>query len=91
LKAQKVLEAERQEAKPEEKAVELEAAPSPLLGGPKVPDFRGKTMLAVLRESAERGMEVETSGHGKARAQEPAPGTILPRGGRVRVKFAVAP
>jgi cell division protein FtsI (penicillin-binding protein 3) len=74
---------------PEEK--KEETAPSPLLTGPKVPDFRGKTLLSVLRESAERGMEVETSGHGKAREQQPAPGTILPRGARVRVRFSVTP
>jgi hypothetical protein len=76
-------------AEPEEK--KEEAAPGPILTGPKVPDFRGKTLLAVLRESAERGMEVETSGNGKAREQQPSPGAILPRGARVRVRFSVTP
>lgn len=78
------------QAEPQGKKLE-QAAPSPLLAGPKVPDFRGKTLLTVLRESAERGMEVETSGHGKAREQQPAPGAILPQGARVRVRFSVTP
>lgn len=88
--AEKIKE-EKPPAQAEPGETKEEAAPSPLLTGPKVPDFRGKTLLAVLRESAERGMEVETSGQGMAREQQPAPGAILPRGARVRVRFSVTP
>jgi cell division protein FtsI (penicillin-binding protein 3) len=69
----------------------LPPPPSPLLFGPKVPDFRGKAVLAVLRESAALGLPVEIVGRGKAKVQKPEPGTILPNGGRVQVEFTSAP
>jgi len=72
----------------EEAALELEMGPE--LVGPKVPDFRGKSMVAVLRESAELGLQVETVGRGQARQQKPSPGTILPAGATIRVQFSVA-
>ncbi len=74
----------------ESKPNTTETHASPVLTGRRVPDFRGKALLAVLRESAEKGIEVETSGHGNAHEQQPAPGEILPMGSRVRVKFSVA-
>ena len=58
--------------------------------GPKVPDFRGMTLRGVLEESSARGMPVETLGApdvGLVRNQDPAAGTILPPGERVRVEF----
>lgn len=58
------------------------------LVGPAVPDFRGMTLRAVLEESAATGLQVELQGSGLARNQEPPPGTILPRGARVRVQFS---
>jgi membrane peptidoglycan carboxypeptidase len=58
------------------------------LTGPKVPDFRGMALRSVLEESAARGLELEVSGSGMARSQEPAPGMILPPGERVRVQFS---
>jgi len=57
------------------------------LVGPKVPDFRGMTLRGVLEESAATGVQIEVSGNGLARNQEPAAGSILPRGSRVRVQF----
>ncbi|MBI4889499.1 MAG: hypothetical protein HY821_02665, partial [Acidobacteria bacterium] len=77
------------EAQKEEKPAVEQSTASPILTGRLVPDFRGKALLAVLRESAERGIEIETSGHGSAREQQPPPGAILPMGRRVRVKFSV--
>ncbi len=62
--------------------------PSRDLWGPRVPDFYGKTMRAVLEETAELGLAVEVTGSGVARAQAPIAGSILPHGGRVRVVFA---
>lgn len=53
-----------------------------------VPDFRGKTMRAVLEESLEKGFEVTVEGSGVARAQLPLPGGRLLQGQRIRVIFA---
>jgi cell division protein FtsI (penicillin-binding protein 3) len=75
---------------PQDKA-EPELAPSAgrvYVAGPRVPDFRGKPMIAVMRESAARGMDVELVGSGVAREQKPAPGTILPAGEKIHVEFA---
>lgn len=69
------------EAEPAEQA-------SPWLAGPQVPDFRGMPLVAVLRRSAELGIEVEVVGTGKAHRQTPSPGGVLPARSRVRVEFA---
>jgi membrane peptidoglycan carboxypeptidase len=58
------------------------------LTGRQVPDFRGMTLRSVLEESAARGLQLEVSGSGLARGQEPAPGAVLPPGERVRVQFS---
>jgi len=58
------------------------------LTGPKVPNFRGMTLRAVLEESAATGVEIEVSGNGLARNQEPPAGSILAPGTRVRVQFS---
>ena len=58
------------------------------VAGPRVPDFRGKPMIAVMHESAARGVDVELVGSGVAREQRPAPGTILAAGERIHVEFA---
>lgn len=77
--------AEAKEPEPEEPA----APPAvELLAGPRVPDFRGKNVLAVLRESATLHLPVEIVGRGIARDQKPGPGEILPAGGKVQVEFA---
>lgn len=57
------------------------------LVGPKVPNFRGMTLRAVLEESAATGVQIEVLGNGLARNQEPPAGSILAPGGRVRVQF----
>lgn len=56
--------------------------------GPKVPNFQGKTKRQVMEESSALGVRVEIAGAGIARRQEPAPGSILRPGERVRVRFA---
>jgi cell division protein FtsI (penicillin-binding protein 3) len=58
-----------------------------LVEGPRVPDFQGMTMRAVLAKSAAEGWRVETIGRGIARGQEPVPGTMVPAEKRVRVLF----
>jgi cell division protein FtsI (penicillin-binding protein 3) len=57
------------------------------LVGPKVPNFRGMTLRAVLEESAATGVQIEVLGNGLARNQEPPAGSILAPGARVRVQF----
>jgi cell division protein FtsI (penicillin-binding protein 3) len=64
------------------------ADPGPADAGPKVPNFRGKTMRAVVEEASAIGLPVLLDGSGIARAQIPAPGTVLHAGERVRVQFA---
>ena len=56
--------------------------------GPKVPDFYGKTLQAVMQESSRLGVPVLVTGSGIVRAQTPAAGGILPHGERVQVQFA---
>ena len=80
---------------PEPAAAQPEANPEPqsaggrlYLTGKRVPDFRGKPVIAVLRESAELGVPVDYVGTGVARNQRPSPGRILPAGERVHIEFA---
>jgi cell division protein FtsI (penicillin-binding protein 3) len=64
------------------------AASGRYLFGPQAPDFTGKPVAAVLRESVAREIPVETIGQGLARTQWPAPGTVLEPGARVIVEFS---
>lgn len=56
--------------------------------GPLVPDFKGKSMRAVLAEASARGLIVLPDGSGVARVQYPPAGSTLHRGERIRVRFA---
>jgi cell division protein FtsI (penicillin-binding protein 3) len=56
--------------------------------GPKVPNFRGMTMRAVLAEAAAKGLTIVPAGSGIARLQTPAPGAVLHQGERIRVQFS---
>jgi cell division protein FtsI (penicillin-binding protein 3) len=56
--------------------------------GPRVPNFKGLSMRAVLEQSMAEGIPVALSGSGVARAQTPEPGTILPAGERVHIQLA---
>ena len=64
----------------------LPAEPKPR--GPRVPNFRGMTMRAVLAEAAAKGLSVLPDGSGIARVQSPPPGAPLHQGERIRVQFA---
>ncbi|MBI2685349.1 MAG: hypothetical protein HYX27_03460 [Acidobacteria bacterium] len=57
-----------------------------LMQGPRVPDFQGLTMRAVMAKSMAEGWQVETVGRGIARGQQPVPGAVV-SGKRVRVVF----
>lgn len=66
-----------------------EDAPAPTApAGPTVPDFKGKTMRAVLAEAAEKGLPVVPDGSGVARLQRPPAGSVLRQGERIRVRFS---
>jgi cell division protein FtsI (penicillin-binding protein 3) len=65
-----------------------EDVPPPSGGGPTVPNFKGKTMRAVLAEAAARGLTVLPAGSGVARVQNPPPGAVLREGERIRVQFS---
>jgi cell division protein FtsI (penicillin-binding protein 3) len=72
---------------------ETEAAATPMPkppepGGPRVPNFAGMTMRAVVEEANARGLAVSLDGRGVARLQVPSPGAVLPPGAHVRVVFA---
>jgi membrane peptidoglycan carboxypeptidase len=56
-------------------------------GGPRAPDFSGKSLRSVLEESAATGFPVEVHGSGLARSQDPPPGTPLRPHALVRVQF----
>jgi cell division protein FtsI (penicillin-binding protein 3) len=58
-----------------------------LVSGPRVPDFQGLTLRAVLAKSTAEGWRVEPVGRGIARAQDPVPGSIVAGEKRVRVVF----
>lgn len=57
------------------------------MAGPRVPNFRGKTLRDVIEQSSALGIPVEFSGGGIAQAQIPEAGAILPAGQSVRVQF----
>jgi membrane peptidoglycan carboxypeptidase len=59
-----------------------------VITGPRAPDFNGKTLRDVLEQSAALGIQVQYTGSGLAATQQPAPGTPLRQGERIRVQFA---
>jgi cell division protein FtsI (penicillin-binding protein 3) len=65
-----------------------DAPQAPSDGRPTVPNFKGKTMRAVLAEAAAKGLIVLPAGSGVARVQNPPAGAVLQEGERIRVQFA---
>jgi hypothetical protein len=55
--------------------------------GPRVPNFQGKTVRAVVEEASAMGLPVSLDGRGVARMQIPPPGAVLPPGHHIRVQF----
>jgi cell division protein FtsI (penicillin-binding protein 3) len=58
-----------------------------VLTGPRVPNFRGKTVREVIESSSEADLPVLIEGTGIAREQTPPPGAILPAGAKIKVLF----
>ena len=69
-------------------AVSTIAAPPQDVSGPRVPNFQGKTMRAVLAEASAKGLPVSLDGSGIARLQQPPAGSVLHEGQTIRVQFA---
>jgi cell division protein FtsI (penicillin-binding protein 3) len=57
-------------------------------GGIEVPSFMGKTVRAAIESAQDSGLELEVAGSGTARDQTPAPGSHVPAGSRIMVRFA---
>lgn len=55
--------------------------------GPKVPDFSNASMRQVMEQSSRLGIQVDFTGQGLVRAQDPPPGSLLAAGEHVRVRF----
>jgi cell division protein FtsI (penicillin-binding protein 3) len=62
-------------------------AKAPVIQGPVVPDYRGKSMRDVVEEASADGIDVMIEGSGVARAQLPQPGKPLRPGQRIRIVF----
>jgi cell division protein FtsI (penicillin-binding protein 3) len=57
-------------------------------GGPRVPNFRGKTVREVMALASQRGIPVVMAGSGLVNGQMPLPGEVLLPGQKVRVTLA---
>jgi cell division protein FtsI (penicillin-binding protein 3) len=57
-------------------------------GGVVVPSFVGKTLRSAVESAQQTGVEISIVGGGIAREQFPAPGSHLPAGQRVTVRFS---
>ncbi len=79
---------EEQEEKELERQFNLAQQDSLVVAGPKVPDFKGMTLRAVLQKSAAEGLRVDVVGSGVAKRQQPAPGAVLDQTRRIRVVFS---
>ena len=56
-------------------------------GGIEVPSFLGKNVRRALEAAQDVGLDLDAVGSGVAREQSPSPGTHVPAGARVLVRF----
>jgi cell division protein FtsI (penicillin-binding protein 3) len=56
-------------------------------GGIMVPSFLGKTVRTAIEIAEENGLDLDALGSGLAQDQSPAPGTHVPAGSHITVKF----
>jgi cell division protein FtsI (penicillin-binding protein 3) len=52
-----------------------------------VPEFLGKPLRVAVQLAQQSGVELQVIGSGVAREQSPAPGTRVPAGSKVAVRF----
>ncbi|MEM9068317.1 MAG: penicillin-binding protein [Myxococcota bacterium] len=74
----------------QETASEVVAMDTPGENEALVPDLSGQTARAALVTLSGLGLRVAFEGRGVVQSQLPAPGTVIPRGERVRVELAPA-
>jgi cell division protein FtsI (penicillin-binding protein 3) len=89
--AQNILEDGEEDAEPAAAPVgpRIDAVAAPAKpAGPRVPNFLGKSLRAVLTEAQAKGVTVSPNGSGIARVQQPPAGSILHEGERIRVQFS---
>ena len=53
-----------------------------------VPSFLGRSLREVVVQASAAGLGVQVLGSGMAREQAPAPGTMVPAGTEIVVRFA---
>ncbi|MBI2150155.1 MAG: transpeptidase family protein [Acidobacteria bacterium] len=58
------------------------------LGGIPVPDFHGKSLREVAKESLKAGLRLQSIGSGAAVEQMPPPGANVRAGSRIQVRFS---
>ncbi len=58
-----------------------------LNGGTLVPSFLGKPLRSAVEQAQELGLEIDATGSGVAREQAPAPGSRVPAGAHIAVRF----
>jgi cell division protein FtsI (penicillin-binding protein 3) len=76
---------------PSAAAVQAEAHGAVVLdieGGSKVPSLKGLSMRGAIEAAHKAGFELQIVGSGTAREQQPAPGSYLPPGSKIAVRFA---
>ncbi len=56
--------------------------------GVVVPSFAGKSLRGAIEAAEQAGIVLDVQGSGIAREQSPAPGTRVPPGGKVAIRFA---
>jgi beta-lactam-binding protein with PASTA domain len=56
-------------------------------GGIEIPSFIGKNVRNALETAEAAGLDLDAIGHGTAREQSPQPGTRVPAGSHVVVRF----
>lgn len=56
-------------------------------GGIPVPSFAGKSVRAAIELAQESGLDLDAVGSGVAQEQSPSPGSRVPGGSKVRVRF----
>ena len=56
-------------------------------GGTVVPSFLGKSVRAAIEQAQDSGLDLEAVGSGVGRDQSPPPGSHVPSGARIVVKF----
>jgi cell division protein FtsI (penicillin-binding protein 3) len=66
-------------------SVPVPGASKPRVQGPTAPNFMGLSMRAAVTLAESQGVPVVLAGSGIVRAQNPAPGTLLREGERIRV------